>query len=109
MEFLTRSGKHAALLMDLLGDTGNAAAWKIGTISNGVGPTVFLTAGLHGDEFEGQCALRTLAVDLTPSDITGRPIIIPSLNYPAARVGQGALPRTARTWTGSFPALLTGR
>src|SRR3546814_16101788 len=52
-------------------------------IRNGEGPTALLTAGNHGDEYEGPIALRNLARMLAPEDLQGRVIIVPSLTYPA--------------------------
>ncbi len=52
-------------------------------IANGPGPTVLLTAGNHGNEYEGQVILRRLILETEPDDITGRLIILPALNYPA--------------------------
>ena len=49
------------------------------------GPTVLLTAGNHGDEYEGIVILQRLFHDLDPSRIRGRIIIMPSLNLPAVR------------------------
>ncbi len=103
MEFLTRPGKHSALVTELLGEPDTAPAWQIWTISNGAGPTVLLMAGVHGDELEGQCKLRSLAAELTPSDITGRLIIISSLNYPAASVGQRVSPADGQNMNRVFP------
>ena len=52
-------------------------------IANGDGPTVLLCAGTHGNEDEGQLALRRLVHELGPADVTGRIIVLPALNYPA--------------------------
>ncbi len=55
----------------------------IAVIANGEGPTVFLAAGTHGDEYEGQIILRRLINSLDPAAVSGRLIIMPALNYPA--------------------------
>jgi len=55
----------------------------ISVINNGSGPTVLVTAGTHGDEYEGQLLLHELARELDPSTVTGRLIIMPALNLPA--------------------------
>ena len=52
-------------------------------INGSPGPTVLLTAGTHGDEYEGQILLQNLARTLTPSQVTGRIIVMPALNMPA--------------------------
>jgi uncharacterized protein len=52
-------------------------------LRNGEGPRALLSAGVHGDEFEGQIALRDLCLDLAPEDITGSLFILPMANAPA--------------------------
>lgn len=52
---------------------------------NGDGPTVLLTGGNHGDEYEGPVALFDLARTIKSEDISGRVIIVPGMNYPAFR------------------------
>ena len=57
----------------------------IAVIANGEGPSVLLCAGTHGNEYEGQVILRELVRELAPEDVTGRLIVMPSLNMPAVR------------------------
>ncbi|MCC3304288.1 N(2)-acetyl-L-2,4-diaminobutanoate deacetylase DoeB [Sneathiella sp. HT1-7] len=52
---------------------------------NGDGPTVLLTGGNHGDEYEGPVALFDLARTIKSEDIIGRVIMVPGMNYPAFR------------------------
>ena len=52
-------------------------------VNGGDGPTVLLTAGTHGDEYEGQLLLQNLARTLTPAEVSGRVIIMPAINLPA--------------------------
>lgn len=56
-------------------------------VKNGDGPTVLLSSGVHGDEYEGQVALSRLIRDLEPADVSGRIIVLPMANYPAAKAG----------------------
>jgi predicted deacylase len=56
-------------------------------VRNAEGPTVLLLAGTHGDEFEGQVTLTRLAQSIEPADVTGRLLILPMANFPAARAG----------------------
>ena len=56
----------------------------VGVIRNGRGPQVLLSAGNHGDEYEGQVVLTRLLQTLQPEQIRGGLIIIPALNLPAA-------------------------
>jgi len=59
----------------------------IGQIVNGEGPRVLLSAGNHGDEYEGQVILSTLLRRLGVEDVRGRLTILPMLNFPAAEAG----------------------
>ncbi|MBO9355774.1 succinylglutamate desuccinylase [Bordetella petrii] len=77
-------------------------------IRNGDGPTALLTAGNHGDEYEGQIALRNLARLLSPADLRGRVIIIPSLNYPAAESGRRVSPVDEGNLNRLFPGRANG-
>ncbi len=61
-------------------------------IQNNVGPTLVITAGVHGDEYEGQIAVSTLARSLNAEDIHGRLILLPMLNFPAAEAGMRTSP-----------------
>lgn len=60
--------------------------------SGSQGPTVLLTGGNHGDEFEGPIVLSDLARSLEPSQVRGTVIIVPALNYPAVKAGQRLSP-----------------
>jgi predicted deacylase len=77
-------------------------------IRNGEGPTALLTAGNHGDEYEGQIALLRLAKSLQAADIRGRVIIIPSLNYPAVAAGRRASPLDEGNLNRLFPGRANG-
>ncbi|MDO6461060.1 N(2)-acetyl-L-2,4-diaminobutanoate deacetylase DoeB [Granulosicoccaceae sp. 1_MG-2023] len=52
-------------------------------MKNGDGPTALITGGNHGDEYEGPVALFNFAGRTDISDIQGRVIVIPAMNYPA--------------------------
>ena len=56
-------------------------------VKNGEGPTVLLSSGVHGDEYEGQITLCNLIRDIEPEEVTGRVIILPMANFPAAKAG----------------------
>ncbi|CAM3924577.1 succinylglutamate desuccinylase/aspartoacylase family protein [Bordetella tumulicola] len=77
-------------------------------IGHGEGPTALLTAGNHGDEYEGQIALRNLARLLSPEDVHGRVIIIPSLNYPAVESGRRVSPVDEGNLNRLFPGRANG-
>lgn len=67
------------------------------------GPTVLLLGGNHGDEYQGQIAAMKLARELTPSMVNGRIIIIPSLNFPAARAATRLSPLDGMNMNRAFP------
>lgn len=75
----------------------------IAVLSNGEGPTLLLTAGNHGDEYEGQVVLRRLIHELDPKSIRGRVIIIPALNYPAVKSESRVSPLDGANLNRSFP------
>ena len=57
-------------------------------VKNGDGPTALLTAGNHGDEYEGITALLKLSSTLKAADVSGRVIIVPCFNTPAVTAGK---------------------
>jgi predicted deacylase len=78
-------------------------------IRNGDGPSVLLTAGNHGDEYEGQLALMKLCQALEPDMVRGRIIMLPSANYPAAIAGLRTSPIDDLNLNRSFPGDPDGR
>jgi predicted deacylase len=106
-----RDGKHADLLhvphsVDF--SAYGTVAIPIVCIRNGDGPTALLTAGNHGDEYEGQVALLRLARALDPRDIRGRVILIPALNFPAVQAGRRASPLDEGNLNRLFPGDANG-
>src|SRR3546814_19497537 len=75
----------------------------ITVVRRGIGPTVLLTGGNHGDEYEGPVALVKLANSLKPRNVTGCIIIIPFLNYPAFRAGRRTSPLDHGNLHRTFP------
>ena len=73
------------------------------SIKNGSGPTYLLTAGTHGDEYDGQVALLNLAREVDPARVQGRIIIIPSLDLPAVEVGHRLCPYDGKDLNRVFP------
>jgi predicted deacylase len=72
-------------------------------LSNGAGPTILLTGGVHGDEFEGPAALMRLVQSLQVDDIKGRIIIIPTLNAAAALASSRVSPLDNLNLNRAFP------
>ena len=75
----------------------------ITVIAKGQGPTVLLTAGNHGDEYEGQVILGRLIREIEPESLNGRLIILPALNAPAALAGTRVSPLDGLNLNRSFP------
>ena len=80
----------------------------ITVVRNGEGPTALLTAGNHGDEYEGITALLKLANRLRAEEIAGRVIIVPMMNHPAALNGTRTSPIDRGNLNRSFPGSPTG-
>jgi len=72
-------------------------------VKNGKGPTVLLTGGNHGDEYEGPIALFDLARTLTADEVSGRVIIVPAMNYPAFTAETRTSPIDKGNMNRSFP------
>lgn len=86
----------------------NESAWgsvrvPVTIINSGDGPTVTMTAGNHGDEYEGPLALLKLANELEPADIIGRLILLPCLNAPAVAKATRLSPIDQKNMNRSFP------
>lgn len=81
-----RDGRQAAYARAPL--SRNTSGWgtveiPVITVKNGAGPTVLLTGGVHGDEYEGPIAISELARQLRPEQVQGRVIMLPAINMPA--------------------------
>ena len=101
-----KSGKQQGFLQ--VPYSHNLAGWAnvmipITIIARGKGPTVLVLGGNHGDEYQGQIAAMKLARELTPEMVTGRIILIPSLNFPAARAATRLSPLDRMNLNRAFP------
>jgi len=72
-------------------------------LGSGAGPTALLTAGTHGDEYEGQIILRRLLSLLRGRPIAGRVILLPALNQPAVAAGLRNSPLDGGNLNRAFP------
>ena len=72
-------------------------------LKNGTGPTLLFTAGSHGDEYEGPIALMNLARALDPAELSGRVLLVPTLNLPAVRAATRLSPIDGRNMNRVFP------
>ncbi len=80
----------------------------VGVVHGGPGPTVLMTAGSHGDEYEGQAILHRLMQELTPQDVFGRMILLPALNTPAVLTKARVSPLDDGNMNRIFPGDPTG-
>lgn len=92
----------------LIPEPSNESGWRnltipVVSIKNGSGPCVLITAGTHGDEYEGQIALRDFARSVRDSDVSGQILIVPSLNMPAVAASTRLSPLDGRDLNRSFP------
>jgi len=85
----------------------------LAVVRNGVGPTILIEAGNHGDEYEGPIALGELLREIDPQDICGRIIAIPAINVRAVEAGTRTSPVDGlnfnRTFPGDFNGTLTSQ
>jgi N-alpha-acetyl-L-2,4-diaminobutyrate deacetylase len=101
-----RSGRQAGYLRAPL--SRNTSGWgtveiPIVVVRNGSGPTVLLTGGVHGDEYEGQIAISRLARELDPAALAGRLIMMPAVNIPAVMNDTRLSPVDGRDLNRCFP------
>jgi N2-acetyl-L-2,4-diaminobutanoate deacetylase len=80
----------------------------ITVIAGGEGPTVLLTGGVHGDEYEGPILLARLAREFEPQQVAGRLLILPVLNLPALEAGRRTSPLDGLNLNRVFPGRLEG-
>jgi len=75
---------------------------------NGTGPTILFTGANHGDEYEGPVALFDLCQTIDASELSGRVIVVPGMNYPALCAGKRTSPLDGGNMNRSFPGSPTG-
>jgi uncharacterized protein len=101
-----RSGKqigHLYLPYSVTRSAYGNIAFPIAVIADGKGPTVFLQAGTHGDEYEGQIALCKLVRELDPGMVNGRVIIMTATNLPAALASARVSPLDGGNLNRAYP------
>lgn len=75
----------------------------IAQFRHGDGPRLLLSAGNHGDEYEGQVVLTRLIQRLQADDIRGTLIVVPALNLPAALAATRTSPLDDGNLNRAFP------
>ena len=103
---LQSPGKRTGCLRLIHSDNVHAASIipiPLAVIVGGEGPSVLLSAGTHGNEYEGQVVLRELVRELAPEQVNGRVIVMPSLNMPAVRDDVRVSPLDGANLNREFP------
>ena len=103
---LDRSGLHVGVLGVPFSDDAHAYGVipvPIAVLGGARGPTLLISAGVHGDEYEGQIVLRRLLREIDPARLTGRLILLPALNLPAVRVARRCSPIDGANMNRAFP------
>ena len=72
------------------------------------GPTVLVTAGIHGDEYEGPAALALLARELRDKELRGRVLLAPVVNPLARLTGTRLTQQDGKNLARSFPGRRDG-
>ena len=108
---LDRPGKHHGHLR--LPHSRDDSAWgsvmiPVTVVQGRPGPTALFTGGNHGDEYEGPIALHDMARRLEPDEVTGRVIILPSMNHPAFLAGRRTSPIDGGNLNRMFPGRADG-
>ncbi len=105
VDFDTDGRHHGHLVLPYSRDDAayGAVMIPLAVIRNGEGPTVLMTGGNHGDEYQGPLTLTKLANTLDPADIGGRVIIVPCMNQPAFSAGTRTSPIDKGNLNRSFP------
>jgi predicted deacylase len=85
----------------------NTSGWAysfvpIACFVNGEGPTVVVSGGNHGDEYEGQVAALRLIHELRLDDVTGRIIVVPVISTDASKANTRMWP-SGVNFNRSFP------
>ena len=78
------------------------------TINNGNGPTILLTSGNHGDEYEGIITLKHIIKEINPNKVYGKIIILPFLNLPAVIANTRSSPIDGKNLNRIWPGSKTG-
>jgi len=102
----TRDGKHQSYLHVPVSTNRSAygtVSIPITMVKHGHGPTILITGGVHGDEYEGPITLSKLAHSLEPEMLRGRIVLVPTLNLPAALAGTRLSPMDGLNLNRVFP------
>jgi predicted deacylase len=108
-----RSTVRARLRVAELTDGGVLEVPVIVVAGRNAHPRVLVTAGVHGDEYEGPAAIFRLAATLDPSKLEGTVVLVPVANPPAFAAGMRTSPvdgvNLARIFPGDSEGTLSYR
>lgn len=103
---LSESGRFDGHLRLPNSSNRSAYGWQpvpITVIQNGDGPTILVSSGIHGDEYEGQLATTKLLAEISLQQVRGRLIVLPSVNTPAVAAGTRLSPLDGMNLNRTFP------
>lgn len=91
----------------------NKSAWGVIRVPYAIigvddGPVAFLSAGLHGDEYEGQITLNNIINTLDPSKIKGKIIVLPCINIQGSYEATRLTPSSNQDMNRVFPGKVDG-
>jgi predicted deacylase len=99
-----RPGKHDYQLAFHLDSTWGYSLVPLTVINGGGAATgVAVFGGTHGNEWEGQIAVKRLCRDLDPAEIRGRVVLMPQLSESACAVNQRISPLDNVNMNRAFP------
>lgn len=75
----------------------------INGLNDGEAPGVVAFGGTHGNEWEGQVAIKRLCADLNPAEMRGRVILMPQLSESACRANTRISPLDGINMNRAFP------
>lgn len=111
MELLTLPRNQKASTWVAVAPRADGGMWRLPLLSiTGVatGPTLVVTAGVHGDEYEGIEAIARIYQQLDPSQVQGTLLMVPICNVPAYEAAQRSSPVDGLNLARSFPGDATG-
>ncbi len=103
---LDAPGRHVGDVMLRWSDNANPLGYHpipVISLKGASGPTVLITGGNHGDEFEGPAAMMRLAGAVDPASLTGQVILLPALNAPAFAASSRVSPLDGANLNRAFP------
>lgn len=80
----------------------------IASIKRGNGPVVIVSAGTHGDEYEGQIIVSRMIREIEADMVSGQLILLPMANAPAAEAGTRTSPLDDGNLNRLYPGDPTG-